>query len=101
MLKNTALAALSAVVALGFTLPVLADSTADSKMVQEKTMKNAKEAMPLGFDKCYGVVKAGKNDCASGANACAGQSKIDNDKMAWIALPKGTCVRIGGSITPS
>ena len=30
-------------------------------------------------DKCYGVAKAGKNDCASkdGSNSCAGRAKKD------------------------
>jgi uncharacterized membrane protein len=27
------------------------------------------------MEKCYGVVKAGKNDCAGPAHACAGQAK--------------------------
>lgn len=53
-------------------------------------------------EKCYGIARAGKNDCAStGANSCAGTSKVDGDKKAWIALPEGYCDRIvGGSKTP-
>ena len=51
-------------------------------------------------EKCYGVVKAGKNDCASAGNACAGQVKTDGQKDAWIYLPKGACEKIvGGSLT--
>lgn len=50
-------------------------------------------------EKCYGVVKAGKNDCASAGNACAGQVKNDGVKDAWVYLPKGTCEKIvGGSL---
>ena len=53
-------------------------------------------------EKCYGVAKAGKNDCAGGAHACAGQSSKDKSPRAFIELPKGTCERIvGGSLTPS
>lgn len=54
------------------------------------------------MEKCYGIVKAGKNDCGiAGANACAGQSKTDNDPKAWIFVPEGTCEKItGGSTTP-
>lgn len=54
------------------------------------------------MEKCYGIVKAGKNDCGSShGNACAAQSKRDNDPNAWIFLPKGTCDKIvGGSTTP-
>jgi uncharacterized membrane protein len=44
-------------------------------------------------EKCYGVAKAGQNDCASvaGTHSCAGQSKVDLDKMEWKYVPKGTC----------
>lgn len=48
-------------------------------------------------EKCYGVVKAGKNDCAAAANACAGQVKTDGAKDAWVYLPKGTCEKIVGA----
>ena len=52
-------------------------------------------------EKCYGVAKAGKNDCAGGAHACAGQSSKDNSPKEFIKLPKGTCERIvGGSLAP-
>jgi uncharacterized membrane protein len=52
-------------------------------------------------EKCYGVAKAGKNDCAAGAHACAAQSSKDQSPKEFIALPKGTCERIvGGSLTP-
>jgi uncharacterized membrane protein len=51
-------------------------------------------------EKCYGVAKAGKNDCAGGAHACAGQGTKDNSAKEFIKLPKGTCERIvGGSLT--
>lgn len=52
-------------------------------------------------EKCYGVVKAGKNDCQTSSHACAGQNKDDGDAMSWIYLPQGTCEKIvGGSLTP-
>jgi uncharacterized membrane protein len=52
-------------------------------------------------EKCYGVAKAGKNDCAGGAHACAGQGTKDKSVKEFIKLPKGTCERIvGGSLTP-
>lgn len=52
-------------------------------------------------EKCYGVAKAGKNDCAGKAHACAGQSKgKDGDAAEWIKLPKGTCEKlVNGSTT--
>ncbi|HWJ36365.1 MAG TPA: DUF2282 domain-containing protein [Steroidobacteraceae bacterium] len=52
------------------------------------------------MEKCYGVSKAGKNDCAGAAHSCAGQSKMDAAAKDWISLPKGTCERLaGGSVT--
>ena len=53
-------------------------------------------------EKCYGVAKAGKNDCAStGANSCAGTSKANADPRAWIYVPAGYCERIvNGSLAP-
>ena len=53
-----------------------------------------------GTEKCYGVAKAGKNDCAGAAHACAGQSKRDSAGTEWVKLPKGTCERlVGGSLS--
>ena len=52
-------------------------------------------------EKCYGIAKAGGNDCAStGNNSCGGTSRIDGDPNAWIFVPAGYCERIvGGSLT--
>jgi uncharacterized membrane protein len=53
-------------------------------------------------EKCYGIAKAGKNDCAStGSNSCAGTSRADADPRAWIYVPSGYCERIvAGSLKP-
>jgi len=44
-------------------------------------------------EKCYGIAKAGQNDCANlaGTHSCAGQSKVDNDKGEWKYVAAGTC----------
>jgi uncharacterized membrane protein len=48
-------------------------------------------------EKCYGIAKAGKNDCAStGNNSCGGTSKLNSDPKAWIYVPAGYCERIVG-----
>ena len=53
-------------------------------------------------EKCYGVAKAGKNDCQTAKSSCAGTAKKDAQPDAWIAVPKGTCSKIvGGSLTSS
>ena len=45
-------------------------------------------------EKCYGVVKVGKNDCAANGHACAGQAKADGNANEFVAVPAGTCERI-------
>jgi uncharacterized membrane protein len=53
-------------------------------------------------EKCYGIAKAGKNDCAGAAHSCQGQAKTDGGAKEWVKLPKGTCERIvGGTLTAS
>ena len=49
-------------------------------------------------DKCYGIAKAGQNDCAnlSGSHSCAGQNKVDNDPGEWKYVAKGTCKAMKG-----
>lgn len=55
----------------------------------------AADAPPM--EKCYGVAKAGKNDCQTAKSACAGTAKADAQKDAWIYVPKGTCEKIVGA----
>ena len=50
-------------------------------------------------EKCYGIVKAGKNDCQTATSSCAGTSRRDNAADAWIYVPAGTCQKIVGSST--
>ncbi len=59
-------------------------------------------APKMEMEKCYGIVKAGKNDCGiAGGHACAGLAKENNSPHEWIFVPKGTCLKIvGGSLTP-
>ena len=52
-------------------------------------------------EKCYGVAKAGKNDCAANGHSCAGQSKMDNDPTEWTYVPKGECEKMGGTMAPA
>ena len=49
-------------------------------------------------EKCFGIAKAGQNDCAAanGSHSCAGQSKTDNGAAEWKYVAKGTCEKAGG-----
>lgn len=52
----------------------------------------------ISVEKCYGIAKAGKNDCGTAAHACSGQSQKDGDPIEWLYMPIGTCEKIiGGS----
>lgn len=51
-------------------------------------------------EKCYGVALAGKNDCAAGpGTSCAGTSTADYQGNAWKLVTKGSCVKMGGTLT--
>ena len=61
----------------------------------------AAQAQDAKQEKCYGVVKAGKNDCQTATSSCAGTSKKDAQGDAWVYVPAGTCVKlVGGSPAP-
>jgi len=78
-LKNLALAAaVGSLVSMGVTSTAFAGEKADK-------------------EKCYGVARAGKNDCAANGHSCAGQSKVDNDPTEWKYVPKGECEKMGGT----
>lgn len=52
-------------------------------------------------EKCFGVVKAGANDCGTSAHSCAGHSSKDGASDEWIFLPKGVCERLADGSTES
>jgi uncharacterized membrane protein len=59
------------------------------------------EAAPQ-TEKCYGIVKAGLNDCQTAQAACAGSSTVDKQADAFLLLPKGSCEKIvGGNLKPT
>jgi uncharacterized membrane protein len=55
-------------------------------------------AQDKGKEKCFGIAKAGQNDCAnlSGTHSCAGQSKVDMGADEWKYVAKGTCKDMKG-----
>lgn len=55
----------------------------------------AQQATGKPTEKCYGISKAGKNDCKAGpGTSCAGSSTRDYQGNAWKLVPKGTCLTI-------
>ena len=83
------------------TKSILAASTLLGTLALAATQASAAPAgpMPAGFEKCYGVAAAGKNDCAAGAHSCAGQSTKSFDKASFVELPKGACAKLAGGST--
>jgi uncharacterized membrane protein len=74
-------------------------TTAVSSLLALSVFAATANAADADKEKCYGVVKAGKNDCAGNGHACSGQSKTDKDPKEWLSLPKGTCERLMGGST--
>jgi uncharacterized membrane protein len=63
---------------------------------------NAAPAQVPQTEKCFGVAKAGKNDCQTKHSSCAGTSRKDGQSDAWLTVSKGTCEKIvGGSLADS
>jgi uncharacterized membrane protein len=79
--QTTIQAALAGLIAVGFAASVAAQP------VMQKD----------GTEKCFGVAKAGQNDCGTAKHACAAQgAKVDGDATEWKYVAKGTCEKMGG-----
>ncbi len=78
--KLLAKGALASVVALGIA------TTAPNVMAAKK-----------GFEKCAGIVKAGKNDCGTSKHSCSGKAAKDGIAEEWLYVPNGTCSKIVGA----
>ncbi|MDD4929364.1 MAG: DUF2282 domain-containing protein [Gallionella sp.] len=59
-------------------------------------LAGAASAADQKMEKCYGIAKAGMNDCGSkkAGHSCAGQASKNSDANDFVALPKGTCNKI-------
>jgi len=82
--QTTIQAAIAGLLALGFATAVSAQPVPEQK----------------GKDKCYGIAKAGQNDCGTAAHTCAGKAKKDNAPDEWKYVAKGTCEKLGGKKQP-
>jgi uncharacterized membrane protein len=79
---------------------LLAAALAGAVLVAGASLALAEEKKGKEQEKCFGIAKAGQNDCASatGIHACAGQSKKDNDPKEWKLVAKGSCEKMGGKL---
>ena len=73
-------------------------SSALSSVLALGLLSNAGAEDKADKEKCFGIAKAGQNDCAnlSGSHSCAGQSKADMGADEWKYVAKGTCLELGG-----
>jgi uncharacterized membrane protein len=79
--QTTIQAAVASLIAMGFAASVAAQPVVPKD----------------GTEKCYGVAKAGQNDCGTAKHACAAQgAKVDSDPAEWKYVAKGTCEKMGG-----
>ena len=91
---SAALSTLS--VAIGLALAANAPAT------RAADPQPAAKGKPIQLEKCYGINRAGKNDCASGAHACAAQATQARDPKSFVEVPVGVCSKIqGGSLKPT
>jgi uncharacterized membrane protein len=75
--------AITAILTMGLSAPALAEHDM---------------GIPDGMEKCYGIAKAGQNDCGTASHHCGGEARSDGEKDAWIFVPTGVCNKIvGGS----
>ncbi len=59
----------------------------------------AKAEETAKYEPCFGIAKAGQNDCKSSTHVCAGKSTQDRDPHAFVDVPAGTCSKIAGGST--
>ncbi|MGD9592001.1 MAG: DUF2282 domain-containing protein [Candidatus Berkiella sp.] len=88
--KKRLKSAISAAITLGIV--------AGSQAAMAAAGSAAKEA-PKEMEKCYGIVKAGMNDCGTPTHSCASHATKDADAGEWIYVPKGMCDKIVGGKT--
>jgi len=78
---------------MNVTLPSMAALAAAAAAVAVAAPAGAQDKPKM--EKCYGVAKAGQNDCAAGAGtSCAGTSTRDYQGNAWKLVPEGSCTGI-------
>jgi mercuric ion transport protein len=50
-------------------------------------------------EQCFGIARAGKNDCSTAKHACNSQATADFDPTDFKLVPKGDCTKLGGKLS--
>ncbi|HEX5130503.1 MAG TPA: DUF2282 domain-containing protein [Usitatibacter sp.] len=74
--------------------------TAVAALVAVGLSQSAQAQEAKDKEKCYGIAKAGQNDCGTATHTCAGKAKKDNAPDEWKYVAKGTCQKLGGKTQP-
>jgi uncharacterized membrane protein len=82
--------------------PIQAQGMMDLSKMPKVVQDNMARMEKNHLEKCYGINKVAKNDCAEGAHSCAGQATQARDLKSFVLLPAGDCSKIqGGKTTAS
>lgn len=74
----------------------LSAAVLDGCSAQVAASKRAEAKSRGATEPCFGIARAGRNDCKTHAHVCAGWSRRDGDLGAFVYVPAGTCERIVG-----
>ena len=101
MMKATKLgAAASALIAAAALSACSGGSNEATSEKAEATSSEVTEVAAAEKEKCFGIAKAGENDCKAGeGTSCAGTSVLDYQGNAWKYTETGDCEAMGGSLT--
>jgi uncharacterized membrane protein len=75
---------------------VFSSATLEGCAAQVAAAKERQAALRGATERCFGVAKAGANDCRTHAHVCAGWANTDRDRTAFVYVPAGTCTRLTG-----
>lgn len=72
--------------------------TAASSLLALGIVATVPVSQAASMEKCFGVAKAGHNDCAGlgGQNSCKGSATTNYDPADFNIVPTGTCAKKGG-----
>src|SRR5260221_14595764 len=73
-------------------------NTAVASLIAVGSVATMAADKPTEQEQCFGIAKAGKNDCGNAKHSCAAQAKVDNDLTEWKYVAKGTCEKVGGRL---
>ncbi len=78
---------------------ILVTSALAGLLAAGASLQAAAQAKPPAMERCFGVAKAGQNDCGTATHTCHAKATRDNDPAEWKMVAHGTCEKLGGKLT--